>query len=223
MMTTVRREEGAAMVIALIALSMLTAVGVAMLMTSSTDAAIAGAFRDQRSAVYAADAIVARARDEIAATDWPLLLGGSRSQTLVDGPPSGTRRLADGSMIDLRQVVNMANCQKPTACTNAELIAVTERRPWGMNNPRWQLYAYGPLRTMLPASVVEPPWYVVLLVADDPLLDEDVIALRGEAFGPRNSHGVTELLVARTSGADSDYNGGGGPASMTVLSWREVR
>ena len=76
---------------------------------------------------------------------------------------------------------------------------------------------------MLPASVVDSPWYVVLLVADDPLMADDVIALRGEAFGPRNAHAVAELLAARSSGADTDYNGVGGPGSMMVLSWREVR
>ncbi len=220
-------DEGAAMVIALLALSMLTAVGVAMLLNSSSDVVIAGAFRDQRSGIYAADAIVARALDEIAAADWTSLLSGSRSATLVDGAPRGTRTLSDGSVIDLQQIVNVANCQKASACTPAELTAVSGRRPWGMNNPRWQLYAYGPLRSMLPASVVDSPWYVVLLVADDPLLDDDVIALRGEAFGPRNAHAVTELLAARSpaisSGADTDYNGVDGLRSMMVLSWREVR
>jgi len=215
------------MVVALLALSVLAALGVAMLLTSSSDVAIAGAFRDQRSGIYAADAIVARALDEIAAADWADLLSGAGSAALVDGPPRGTRTLSDGSRIDLQQVVNMANCQKASACTTAELTAVTERRPWGTSNPRWQLYAYGPLRSMLPSSVVDSPWYVVLLVADDPLRADDVIALRGEAFGPRNAHAVTELLAARppaiSSGADTDYNGVGSPGSMIVLSWREVR
>jgi hypothetical protein len=226
-MRTLWRDEGAAMVIALLALSMLTAIGVAMLLTSSSDVVIAGAFRDQRSGIFAADAIVTRALDEIAAADWTELLSGTRSAALADGLPLGARTLSDGSRIDLQQIVNMANCQKASACTIADLTAVTERRPWGMTNPRWQLYAYGPLRSMLPAGVVDSPWYVVLLVADDPLLADDVIALRGEAFGPRNAHAVTELLAARpagiSSGADSDYNGAGGPGSMMVLSWREVR
>ena len=221
-MPNLSRDEGAAMAMALLALSILTAIGVAMLLTSSSDALVAGAFREQRAAMYAADAIVARALDEIAAADWALLLSGTPSAVLVDGPPRGTRTLADGSAIDLRQVVNAANCQKASACTAAELMAVSTRRPWGANNPRWQLYAYGPLRAMLPASAADSPWYVVLLVADDPLLNDEVIALRGEAFGPRNAHAVTELLAARSSGVDSDYNGVGA-AWMRILSWREVR
>ena len=159
----------------------------------------------------------------MAAADWTQLLSGTPSATLVDGSPRGTRTLPDGSIIDLQQVVSMANCQKSSACTSVELTAVSERRPWGLNNPRWQLYAYGPLRSMLPPSVVDSPWYVVLLVADDPLLDDDVISLRGEAFGPRNAHAVTELQVARSPGADTDYNGVGDSRSMMVLSWRGVR
>src|SRR3954468_8976455 len=92
------RERGAALLLALVALSLLSAVGVVMLMTSTSEVLIAGAFRDQRGAVYAADAIVARAVDEIASVaDWGALLSGIPSATLVDGLPSGTRTLADGS------------------------------------------------------------------------------------------------------------------------------
>src|SRR5713226_189295 len=114
----VRRENGVAMLTALIALSLLTAFGVAMLLTSSSEMLIAGTFRDQRSAVYAADAIVARTVDELAAApDWNALLNGSLTSRFVDGLPIGTRALQGGATIDLVQVVNMANCQKPTTCT----------------------------------------------------------------------------------------------------------
>ena len=217
-------EEGAAMMMALMALSLLTAFGVAMLLSSSTEILIAGTFRDQRAAVYAADAIAARAADELAAVpDWDAVLNGLVASTLVDGPPAGTRRLLDGAPIDLVQAVNMATCQKPTACTASDVNAVTAQRPWGTNNPQWRLYAYGPLASMLPASSLEPPWYVLLMVADDPLQAPDVIAMRAEAFGPRSGHAVIELLAARSSGADSDYNDGGGQTAVRILSWREVR
>ena len=109
-----------------------------------------------RSAISArgvrqADAILARTLDEIASMpDWTPLVDGVQSATLVDGPSTGTRTLADGSTIDLQQVVNMADCQKAAACTVAELDAVSSRRPWGATNPRWQPYAYGPLASLLP-------------------------------------------------------------------------
>jgi hypothetical protein len=219
-----RREDGAAMLMALVALALLTAIGVATLLTSSSEIVIAGTFRDQRSAVYAADAVVVRAIDELAAmSDWSALINGATSASLVDGPPSGTRTLQDGRTIDLAQVVNMATCQKVAACTTSEADAVTGQRPWGPNNPRWQLYAYGPLRNMLPPSAVDAPWYVVLMVGDDPLRNVDVVAVRAEAFGPRGAHAATERLIARTTVADTDYNNGGGESAVRILSWREVR
>jgi len=219
-MKTTASDRGAALVLALVAVALLSAVGVAMLFTSSSEVLIAGAFHDQREGIYAADAIVARALDEIGAfADWSALLAGARSPTLVDGPPSGTRTLADGSTIDLQRVVNMANCQKTTACTVAELDAVNERRPWGARNPRWQLYAYGTLGSLLPPGAAGPPWYVVLLVADDPLMSDTMIVLRAEAFGPRNAHAAVELLAGRSG--HTDYNEG--PVPVNILSWREVR
>jgi hypothetical protein len=212
------------MVIALIALSLLAALGVAMLLASSTEILIAGTFRDQRSALYAADAIAARVADELATVaDWDTVLNGLAVSALVDGLPAGTRRLHDGAALDLVEAVNMATCEKQTPCSVSDVNAVTMRRPWGANNPHWRLYAYGPLASMLPASNIELPWYVLLMVADDPLQAAGVIAMRAEAFGPRSSHAVIELLAARSAGADTDYNGDGGQATVRFFSWREVR
>jgi hypothetical protein len=220
----IQREEGVAIILALMALSLLTAFGVAMLLSSSTEILIAGTFRDQRSALYAADGIAARVADELATMpDWDAVLNGLVASTLVDGPPTGTRRLHDGAAIDLAQVVNMATCQKPTTCSTSDVNAVTVQRPWGANNPQWRLYAYGPLASMVPASQIELPWYVLLMVADDPLQAAGVIAMRAEAFGPRSGHAVIELLAARSSAADSDYNDDSGQATVRILSWREVR
>lgn len=222
-MRLLTREDGTALVMALVALAFLAAIGATLLLSSSTDILIAGAFRDRRAAVYAADAAVARAIDELAAyADWNVLLGGAVSPVLADGPPFGTRALADGSTIDFAQIVNMANCEKPTPCTSADLEAVSARRPWGANNPVWQLYAYGPLRSLLAPAAGDQPWYVVLMLGDDPLRNEDAIALRAEAFGRRSAHAAIEVAAARPPAA-AVSNGGGSPPAMTILSWREVR
>jgi hypothetical protein len=157
-----------------------------------------------------------------AAPDWSAVLGGGVSPVFVDGAPAGSRALPGGGAIDLQQVVNLANCQKVSACTIAEVSAVTERRPWGDRNPYWKLYAYGPLRNMLPATDRDAPWYVVLMIADDPLQADNLIAVRAEAFGPRSGHAAIELLLERTPADNSGDNAGQSPA-VTVLSWREVR
>jgi hypothetical protein len=218
-----RREHGAALLLALLSLSLLSAVAMVVLLSASSEALIAGAFRDQRAGTYAADAILARAVDEFAALpDWPTVLAAP-SAALADGPPTGTRTLADGSTIDLQQVVNTAACQKPTACTVTELDAVTSRRPWGATNPRWQLYAYGALASMLPLAGDDMPWYVVLMVADDPVRADNTIVIRAEAFGPRNGHAVVEARAARPASGDTDYNDGESALPVHILAWREVR
>lgn len=213
-------ERGAAVVVALLAIALLGALAAVMIQTSSSEVLIAGSFAEQRSAVYAAEAIAVRALDELAGSaDWSAPIAGTRSIALADGPPSGSRTLVDGSQIGLQEVVNMANCEKTAPCTVAELNEVSDHRPWATANPRWQLYAYGPLDRISPMDGVAQPWYVTLLVAADPLQSAATIALRAEAFGARSGHAIVELLAARPTGTESDE----GPTSVNILSWREVR
>ena len=39
---------------------------------------------------------------------------------------------------------------KSSNCTAAQMNANSRERPWGINNPRWQLYAYGPIEQLAP-------------------------------------------------------------------------
>ena len=202
------------MIIAMMAMLLLTALGVALVLTTSTETMVTANFRNSQEALYAADAVVERAMDDVlTVADWNNLLNGSTQSAFIDGSPSGTRMLPDGSTIDLTQAINMANCQKVATCSAAEMDAVTAERPWGPNNPRWQLYAYGNLSTMLPTDTINSPYYAIVLVADDPSENDGdpakdgssqanpgsgVLALRAEAFGPRGAHKIVELTVART-------------------------
>jgi hypothetical protein len=236
-------EDGLAMLIAMMALLLMTALGIAVILTSSSETIIAAHFRNSLEARYAADAMIERAMDDVVSVaDWNTLIDGSTQSALVDGAPTGLRTLGDGSTIDLAQVVNLANCQKTTACSLADMNAITAERPWGANNPRWKPYAYGPLRDMLPASnTIDSPYYVLLLVGDDPSETDndpttdgagvtnpgrDVIAMRSEAFGPHGAHTVIEVSAGKTVdpfGDENDYNNGIGQAVVRILSWREVR
>ena len=108
----------------------------------------------------------------------------------------------------------MANCQKVTTCSTAEMDAPTAERPWATNNPRWKLYSYANLRDLLPSTdTINSPYYILVMVADDPSENDGdatkdgasvtnpgsgVIAMRAEAFGPRGAHKVIELTLART-------------------------
>jgi hypothetical protein len=194
-----------------------------------TEAQIAKGFALGVEGRYAADAAAERALIDLdAATAWNAVLDGSSRSTFTDGAPTGTRRLSDHTTIDLDAIRNAANCARASACSRTDLTVVTSERPWGPNNPHWQLFAYGPLGDIVSPSSFSP-FYLVVLVADDPSeRDGDplrdavdpgdpgagTIQLRGEAFGPRGSHRAVALTVARIAA------GGGGPAALRVISWR---
>jgi hypothetical protein len=213
----------------MMAMMLMSALGLALVLTTTTETNIAGNFRNSSEALYAADAAVERAMEDILTVpNWNNLLDGSTQSAFVDGAPSGARTLPDGSTIDLTQAINMANCGKVATCSTADMQGnATGERPWTINNPRWNLYAYGNLRDLLPMTdTINSPYYVVVMVADDPsetdanpLLDgikacetgdtpgsgagqcnpgTGVIAMRAEAFGPRGAHKVIELTLART-------------------------
>jgi hypothetical protein len=220
-------ETGLAVLAAVLASLLLFAVGAALVLLTTVETGTAASFVRSSEAAYAADAIAERVLPELAQIqDWTAILDGSRRSALVDGPPAGTRPLADGSHVSLEEVVNLADCGQSTPCTPEQMDAVTIERPWGRNNPRWRLYAYSPLQSLLPADAAISPFYVVLLAADDgaendanPEVDGGPPAageasnpgaggllLRAEAFGPGGAHGVVTLAIRR---------------SVRVLSWRE--
>ncbi len=238
-MTRVRLENGVAVTMAVMAVLLISAAGAALLLLSSSETMIAVHFRSSVLAQYGADAMMVRAVDLVAILDdWSGPIAGTAKSAHVDGAFTGGRTLPDGSTLDLVQVVNLANCQKTTTCSTSDLAAVTVERPWGANNPRWRPYAYGSLSSVLAAaSPLDSPYYVLLLVADDPTgthrarakgapaPEREGIALRAEAFGPRGSHAVIEVIAARTIGAprdETDYNRDVG-SPLEILSWREVR
>jgi Tfp pilus assembly protein PilX len=172
----IRREDGIAMIIAMMAMLLMTALGIALVLTTSSETMIANNHRNSSEALYAADAVLERAMDDIlTVADWnkmidPATPGGLAQSAFVDGKPlSDERKLPDGSTIRIDQAINMANCQQVADCTDAQMNANTLERPWSTNNPRWRAYAYGNLADMLPASdTINSAYYVLLLVADDP-------------------------------------------------------
>jgi hypothetical protein len=217
-------------IIALMAMLLMSTLGGALVLTTSSDALIAANFRNAQEGVYAAGAALERAKEHLATVaDWNRILDGSMQSPFVDGTPSGVRTLDDGSRLDLDRTLNMMNCRRVTSCSASNLTANTAQRPWGANNPVWRLYAYGPLSSLFPPHAVDSAYYVIVMVADDPSENDDdplldgqaetnpgtgVLAVRSEAFGPRGTHQVVEMTVARSSVEEGD---------VRVLSWRLIR
>lgn len=219
------KETGVALVICVLAMTLLMALGAALVLSTSTETLIAANFRIAHEGRYAAAAVLERAMADLSTIpDWSRVLDGSATSGFTDGPPSGSRTLADGVTVDLGEVVNLANCGRPAPCTDSQLDAITVERPWGINNPRWRLYAYGELDALLgPGNSLPRSQYLLVLAADDqaesdgnPLVDgsnpgnpgSGVIVLRGESFGAKGAHRAYEVTVSRSS------------SGVRILSWR---
>jgi hypothetical protein len=213
-----RDEQGIALIIALMAMTLLMALGVALVLTTMTETKIASNYRDGTEALYAADAAVERVmQDILTVPDWNNILNGTVTSAFIDGEPFGQRTLPDGSKLDLTEATNVLRCGHVAACSDAEMDALTNERPWGKNNPRWQLYAYGPLNDMLPTETINSNMYVIVWIADDPSeLDDNpakdgaptasgaanpgagVLAMVAQAYGPSGVQRTIEVTLART-------------------------
>jgi Tfp pilus assembly protein PilX len=211
----IRNERGMALIIALMSMMLLTALGLGLVMTTMTETMITANYRDSGEAMYAADAGVERVmQDLLTMPDWNRILSGLQQSSFVDGAPSGTRSLADGTQINLTAATNLLNCNKTTTCSVADMNAWTPDRPYGLNNPRWNLFAYAPLNQIIETGTVASPMYVVVWVADDfgendndPAVDggppaenrgRGILLLRADAFGPGGSRTALEVTIKRT-------------------------
>jgi hypothetical protein len=217
-----RDEQGVALIIALLSMLLLTALGMALSLTTTTERRISSNYRDGVETMYAADAGIERVmQDVLTVPDWNRILDGSVTSSFVDGVP-GTRTLADGSTMNLLEATAMVRCGK-TTCSAADIDSATDERPWAKNNPRWQLYAYGPVTDILPTATVNSNVYIVVWIGDDPsenddlpLVDGDesgnsgkcgspcvnpgrgVVSMLAHAYGPGGVHRVIEATLART-------------------------
>jgi hypothetical protein len=228
-----RSQRGIALILAILVTSFLSALGLGLALIVVMDQLAAGNVRGSVAMLYSADAAVELAvRDLALLDDWSDALAGIARGAFSDGDPSGVRAIPNGEVIDLTLETNRLNCGRSTDCTEPQLSANTRERPWGENNARWQLFAYGPVGNIV--QFARPsPCYLVVWVADDgrerdgdPRRDapEDepghgVIRIRAEAYGPFGARRAIEAELARLclDGADPCRR------SIRVQSWQEVR
>lgn len=215
-------ERGIALVVSLLTLLLLSALGTALMLTSHTETLIAGNYRDSVEGLYIADAGIERVmQDLLTVPDWNTVLASSDGITanVKSGYYDNTLSpvLPDDRTINLAAATNMVNCGKVSTCSASEMDASTLDRPWGANNPRFRLYAWGPVNELVPTGTLNSPFYVAVWVADDaaetdgnPSQDgadatnpgTGVLTIRAEAFGPGGTHRVIEATVARTDNTE---------------------
>ena len=115
-------ERGAALVVALMATMLLSALGLALILTTTTETKITGNYVHAQEALYAADAAIERTvQDVLTVPDWNNMLSGANRSAFVDGAANGPRTLPNGAVIDLVEATNMINCGKLTSCSPAEM------------------------------------------------------------------------------------------------------
>jgi Tfp pilus assembly protein PilX len=219
-------ERGIALVVALMSMLLLTALGLALMLTTTTETMIAANYRDSIEGMYAADAGIERTmQDLLTVPDWNSVLATDDNVTsrLMSGFVGDTLSptLGDGRVLDLAKATAAINCPHvtptPTSCSDGQMDLSTAERPWSVNNPRWHIYAHGPVQDFLPTGTINSPFYVVVWVADDPSETDanpatdgsnatnpgsGVIQLRAEAFGPGGAHRVIEVTLARTDNTE---------------------
>jgi hypothetical protein len=188
-------EDGVALVVVILATLLLTGLALSLVMITSGETMLTANYRHSQETLYAADAAVERVvQDVLTVSQWNDLLtaGGNLQSSFTDGPTVVT--LDDGTTIDVMKERDLLQARTAAA------------HMWGVNDPVWQVYAYGPLANILPEGV-DSPAYVVVFVGDDPS-DNDgnpsidangILTLHAEAWGINGSRKAIEVTISRTS------------------------
>jgi Tfp pilus assembly protein PilX len=209
-------ERGAALIIALMSMMLLTALAAAVVMVTNTETMISANHRNSQEALYAADAAVERIVQDLLMTPrWNDVLAGSVQSSFIDGSMTATKTMPTGG-----SMVLCCDSSPPPAVpltATGQLQKETDAlNLWGANNPQWKLFAWGPLADILSNSQIDSNIYVVVWVADDPADSVDgatpdgnpandsngVLTLHAEALGAGGTRKVVEVTVARTSSTE---------------------
>lgn len=196
------REDGTALIIALMSMMLLTALGATVIMVTNTETKIAGNYQNSQEALYAADAAAERVvQDLLMIPRWNDILAGTAKSAFVDGGSTAAKTLPGGGRVTL--------CCGSTTATGQLQAETDTANLWGANNPSWQLFAWGPLGDVMP-DTIQSPMYVAVWIADDPAeIDgnpaSDVngtLTVHAEAYGPSGTRKVVEVTVARTASTE---------------------
>jgi hypothetical protein len=228
-----RTERGLALILVILVTSFLSALGLGLALIVVMDQLATGNMRGSVALLYAADAALElTVRDLSRLDDWDRVLAGDARGSFTDGDPPGRRDIPGGGVIDLAVATNQLSCGRSTDCTDAQIAATTRERPWAQNNPRWRLFAYGPLgRTVqLPRAA---DCYVAVWVGDDGREEDGepdrdapaeapghgIVRVRVDAYGPQGTRRAIDAELARLC------IDGGTPCrrGIRVQSWQEVR
>jgi hypothetical protein len=206
-------ERGAALVTALLATMLLTALGMAAVLVSNTEGMITANYRRSSEAIYAADAAVEMAvQDLLMVPRWNDVLSGGTAGTAAVSAMTGSFVFGDANGTEF----SIPGGGKVRLCCSADSVSgqlqaeTNAANLWPTNNPTWRLYGWGPLDNILPTSTVDSDVFVAVWVADDPAEDDNnpmvdgngVLTLHAEAYGAGGTRKIVEVTVDRTSSTE---------------------
>jgi hypothetical protein len=159
-----------ALVTTLMTMMLLAMLGSALAMLAGMEARISGGYRAGLEALYAADAAVEVAVEELRnLPDWVAVLEGRVTSELVFGDASGIHQTAAGPL-DLTEATGLSG---------------------------WRLYARGDLRHVLRLEGADAASYVIVWVAAVPTGEPDRLAIRAAAYGTAGVQRTVEVRVIR--------------------------
>jgi hypothetical protein len=226
-------SRGIALITVLLISSLVFTMALGLSVVVSVDQLVVRNHRESMALLHAAEAGIELAARAVAQTTaWDLVLSGAFQAPGSDGAPTGVRLLEGGEPLDLTTQTHLLNCGMPVACGVPELQAVTVDRPWGADNPHWQLFLYGPIGTFAPYRFAGRV-YVLVWVADDgrevdgnPDVDgtlgmpgHGVLRVRADAFGRGGGRRAIEAELVRVCRPAAAWCMPG----IRVQSWRDVR
>lgn len=197
-------DSGVALVIVMMTITLLTALGTALTLGTIAETAVAANYRDATETLYAADAAVEFATQEVAAVaDWSDVISEPGRSAFVDGQPGGLRTVG-AIALDLSEA---------TRDVNAAAVG-----PPGPVSGGWVLYAFGLFEDFVPSGASRSPIYVAVWIADRSDTPEeepsgpDALSILGQAYGARGSRRTVEAIVVKE-----------GASTIRTQSWREWR
>ena len=228
-----RDEKGVALLVALMAMSVFSVLGMALALTASVDRLAATNHEHAVELGNFAETALELAIRDLDTADWDDVLRGVTQSASTDGPP-GVRQPWPGVELDLGLLTNTLTCGQSVACSDGATHLATVERPWGANNARWQLFLHVLLEMDTP-SRPSSAYVIVWLgddggeVDDDPLTDGGgpagegryIVRAHAAAFGPDGGQHAIEAELARScpmvDGVETCT------AGIRVHSWRVVK
>ena len=195
----VRREDGAALIVALLTTMLLAGVGAMLITIATTETLISGALRHSEEAAYAAESAFDRALHDLdAIPDW--------SAALLPPPANLKSPVSDGQETALAPDGRRLSLQQLTSGRQAASLQSSGPPVFGPDAPVWRLFAHAQFSSTLPSGTAAPPAYLVVWLADDAWDgDGDANAdsngrllLYAEAFGVHGAHRIVSGVIERS-------------------------